>query len=210
MIPSQFRLQSVAANLIERFEGTRRSFGGRAEQARETFATLAEESTLVVARECRQYTGNAPFPELLQDEIRRSFLPRYAEIAVEQTELERSGYGSWRKGDILSRIVFAGVALVVAGLFMEFAPGILKDAGFLFVPPLLFIPELRGVMARVRYRRELQSILEDMARIQKQMENFSLPAEANDPETPHQQDDPVARWRSQRAQAAQNASRNVE
>jgi hypothetical protein len=176
MVPSQFRLETVSLHLIERLEGPRRAFAGREDDAASTFDRLAQETAAGAAAECREYMGDDPFPGQLVEEIRRSFVPRYTRIAVEQTALEVSGYGSWRKGDLLARAVTGVLALVVALLLQRILPALLEDVVWLGVPVVVFLPELRGVVHRLHYRRELQSLVDDMARIQQQLDAY-IPAD---------------------------------
>src|SRR4029078_4088404 len=54
----------------------------------------------------------------LQHEVVETALSRYLRSAVEQTRKERTGYGVWRGGDLLARLVFALIGLTIGGIII--------------------------------------------------------------------------------------------
>jgi hypothetical protein len=171
MVPRDFRLESVAARLVERLEGTRRTYAD-AKAANEAFSQAASD---MVAEASAEYAdlGVDPLADaqkaLLEREIRDTFLPRYTRIATEMTTREQRRFGLGPLAEPLGRIATFVVALfvVVFGLkfAFEFRP-LFALLPVLLATPLL--PDVASILANRRYERELQVLVDDMAKIQEQ------------------------------------------
>jgi len=103
----------------------------------------------------------------LERSLREDAFTRYCAAAEKQTALEQAGYGIWRGGDLLSRIVL-GAAGLVAGAFIARAPFIpLPTSADLVVMGLALgtpaLPDLQVWLYQRRYRKALAKIVEDMA-----------------------------------------------
>ncbi len=172
MIPLAFRLDTVSVHLVERLEGARRSYVDRPEDAIPAFAEMARNLVEDAARECLEYVDDPQYPDLMRREIIETFLPRYTRLALEHNELEKAGYGAWRGGDPLARLLALVGGVFVAGMISRF---FLSPVVALLWPlafSLPFTPEIRAFWYRFRYRRELQAIVDDMGRIHAQLDVY--------------------------------------
>ncbi|MEL6347751.1 MAG: hypothetical protein AAFV53_31890 [Myxococcota bacterium] len=173
MPPSSYELDTVAANLIERMEGARRTWQGDPDAAAAGLSRIAEESIDRVSREYDAIMGSADgWPAVLRRELMETFLPRYIRLATEHNALEADGYGAWRGGDPVARIIAtAGAilgALAIETIFRHPITLILLVAA-LFVP---LMPEIRAWYHRRRYVRLLQEAVDDMGRIQSELDRY--------------------------------------
>jgi len=170
----------VAANLIERLEGPRRTWMGQPDAAARGFARIADESLDSVIIEYEGVMGVDGWGPLLRREITETFLPRYTRLAIAHNAIEERGYGAWRGGDPLGRVVSTGFALLVAlaieQIFRHPATLVLL-VGALLVP---LMPELRAWYYRSQYARQLQQAVDDLGRIQRELERYAS-ASAGDP-----------------------------
>lgn len=172
MVPSDFRLDTVSVRLVERLEGARRSYLDRPEQAPQAFGRIAEEFVAGAAAEAAEYADGAEFPTVLRREILETFLPRYTRLALEHNALERGRFGAWRGGDPLARVVGGGAAAVAAILASRFLPAPLAAIAWAFALSVALLPELRAIWFRRRYQRDLQALVDDMGRIQDNLEHY--------------------------------------
>ncbi len=165
MIPSDFRLDTVSVHLVERLEGARRSYVDRPDQAPPAFLRIAEELVADAAAEVGEYSDEGDYPVVLRREILETFLPRYTRLALEHNALEKRRFGAWRAGDPVARLVTTGAAILAAAIFSRFFPSVFAAVAWLFVVMVALMPELRATWYRRVYRRDLQAVVDDMARI---------------------------------------------
>ena len=177
MIPSDYRLETVCARLVERLEGSRRSYQGRWADAVPVFHELAEEH---VAAAMGEFEGlglginTSEHGEFLSQEVKQTFLPRYLGLAEGLTQREADGFGFG-----MFEPIFGRFALLLFGIL-----------GFIFMERLAFrfpyawglaflslalpaFPDLSRWSTRRRYRRQLGEILQDMHRVQEQSQIYS-------------------------------------
>jgi len=173
MTASSYRLDTVSANLIEHLEGARRTWLGQPDAAREGFRRIAEETVGKVLAEYQELFGDSDWGHTLRREILDTFLPRYERLALDHNDLEDQGYHSWRGGDPIARIVATLATLAVALAAERVLHHPVTLLGFLFVVLVPFAPELRGVYYRRRYRKLLQEVVNDMGRIQDELERYA-------------------------------------
>ncbi len=179
MVPSDFRLDTVCVHLVERLEGSRRSYLDRPEQALPAFRRIAEELVASAASEAAEYVDDPDHPQLLQREVLETFLPRYTRLALEFNELEKRRFGAWRQGDPIARVITTGLAIFGAAVLSRFFPSVLAAVAWLFVVLVATMPELRAAWFKRLYQRDLQAVVDDMARIQDHLDVYS-PTERTD------------------------------
>lgn len=170
MIPNDYRLEQVAAGLVERLDGARASFDD-AEQARAAFARMTDEHLDAVEAEWRALGWN-DHPErhaaFLRREIEGTFLPRFTREAVRITASEGGGHGLGGLATPIGRLLLVGVTLGAIFLFGRFVylpwiwPLLLA---FLALP---FLPDVLAWLAQRSYRQALERAVGDMARMQDQ------------------------------------------
>ncbi len=185
MTPSDHRLDHVSARLIERLEGSRRSWHAPDVVAAES-ARVAEEHLTGAVAELRQLT---PGPEgerqaaFLRTEIERTVLPRYVELAGRYNDLERRSYGFGKLGEPLGRAAVAILALLFTWLVLLrflWEPVVWPLIPLLFSVPLW--PDLAAWTYRRRLVRDLQALVDDAGKIQEQATAYvSLSADELDP-----------------------------
>ena len=176
MIPSEYKLDFIVARLIERLEGTRRSYRHEnPEGAESAFARIADEHLEAALGEYRE-VAMSDHPELhetfIRREVKETFLPRYTRLALEANASEANGFGLGAMGGILGRLLFGLLAL---GCLL-----ILPKTGFIktflgllpFVLALPFLPDLLRFLFQRKHRRELTEIVADMNLIQERIEDY--------------------------------------
>jgi hypothetical protein len=173
MIPSDFRLDTVSVHLVERLEGARRSYLDRPGEAPPAFLRIAEELVSDAAAEVREYTDDVEYPAVLRREILETFLPRYTRLALEHNALERERFGAWRQGDPVARLITTGAAIFVAALFSRFFPSVFAAVAWLMVVLVALMPELRAFWYKRIYQRDLQAVVDDMARIHDHLDVYT-------------------------------------
>ena len=172
----------MTAAVVERLEGARRTWLTDPEAARAGLARIGAEHVERVIAEHDELMGDDGTGAALRREVIDTMLPRYLRLALDHNELEHIGYKSWRKGDPVARIAATVAALLLAYVVTRLvhSPVVFTLFGLaLFVP---FVPELRAGWYRRRYQAELQSLVDDMLRIQTELDRF--PAAVTTPSEP--------------------------
>ncbi len=175
MVPDEYRLEHVSLRLIDRLEGARRSFG--ADRAPVEFRRIADELLLAATSEYRTVALEDPSAqvEFLRRELIDTFLPRYTQVAVDMTAREARGYGLGILADPAGRVFLALIAAAIA--FAEFRVGgaRLGLTGVALFAVLPFVPDLVAYATRRRHESNLQTIVDDMTRIQNQRDAYAAP-----------------------------------
>lgn len=172
MAPASFRLDTLAANLIERLEPVRRAHLDAPETARAMIEKTTKEIADNVARECRAVVGDEVQARRIETESRATFLPRYARLAIEQNKVERRE--AITPGNVvMQRFLPLLMGFVGANLMMRLAPGPWELVFYLMPLLALFWPEWIGAWARRRYRTELQDLADDLGQLQEADERLS-------------------------------------
>lgn len=178
MVPTDYRLDFVTARLIERLDGTRRSYVGESDQAAEAFYRIATEHIDAAMGEFRglaDLTEVEAHADFLRHEVLDTALPRYQRVALAMTADEARHWGLGSLGSPVGRVVLVGLALVglfILSRFIAYAavwPLVLADLAFPLVPDLL------GVLRKRQYKRELESLVADMGTIQDEATHYARP-----------------------------------
>jgi hypothetical protein len=164
---SSFDFGNVLFAVLQECEHVRRALLPNEAQGR---LMEAARRKLGEIRESYVENGGTPgYWEELEREVIETALPAYIPEAVEQTRLEKSGYGVWRRGDAVARVVFTLGGLILGGLIIKspFIP-IAEDifAFGLAVGGLLF-PEIMQLVADFRHSRLLNRTIADAEKYQK-------------------------------------------
>lgn len=169
MVPADFRLDTIAAHLIERLEGARPTFADDPAKAEATFQEIAHDVVRAASREASEYVDDPNHPDRLVHEVMHTFLPRYTRLAVDQNHLEKTHFGAWRGGDPLVRIGLTLVAVAVAAVVSRELPLPLEVVVWSSAALVPLSPAIRRSWFRYRFQKDLQAILDDMGRIQDQL-----------------------------------------
>ena len=165
MAPPSFRLDTLAANLIERLEPVRRAHLDDPAATRSAIEATTAEIAKNVAGECRELMGDDTQAQRIERECAATFLPRYVRLAVEQNYAERRA-ALTPANLVLQRFLPLFAGMIAARVMMVLAPGP-WDLTFALLPFFgLFWPEWLGMLARRRYRAELQALADDLGQLQ--------------------------------------------
>lgn len=172
MLPSDYRLDFVAARLLERLEGMRPTFAGRPDEATLAFERAAKEQIEAALSEFREVVGEADAAHqggFLRREVRETLLPRYHRLATRMTADEEGSYGLGRLASPLGRIglvAFSLLFLFPLSRWIYLPVSWPVDFAFIALP---FVPDLARALRRRQYERQLRALLGDMTRIQDQV-----------------------------------------
>ena len=176
MTALSYRLDTLALNLIERLEGARRTWATEPDAARGELTRIASEQLARMLAEHDELMDTPGWSDMARRELLETFLPRYLRLAVDQNALEERGYNAWRRGDPVARVV-GGVAAISAAMVLarliHHPMALLAFAFALCVP---FLPDIRRLHFRRRYRSALQEVVDDMGRIQGELDRFPVAA----------------------------------
>ena len=113
---SSFDFGNVLFAVLQECEHVRRGL-----LPNEAHGRLIEAARRKLAEVRESYVENGGTPgywEELEREVLETSMPAYIPEAIEQTRLEQSGYGVWRRGDAVARLVFTLIGLVLGGLIV--------------------------------------------------------------------------------------------
>lgn len=176
MYPDRFRLPFLSGVLIAAAERRRPGLGPWSpqveEQLRQAFQTELED----VRQSFLETFDDPAWFARIEEKIQEIALPRYLVEAKRETDLEQRGFGLWRGGDLVSRIVW-GLGGFALGVFLVRAPFIpiptswdlLAFAMLLLCP---FIPDAQIALHRRKHRLALQAIVEDLQDAEAKLELY--------------------------------------
>lgn len=176
MVPSDYRLPNLANGLIARLEGTRRSYAGDPQAAKEEFERIALAHVEAAGTELLDLgvvDDAAQHLEFLRGEVRQTFLPRYTRLATEMNRLESNGFGMGPLADPIGRAALVVMALVGFVVFLRLIYLPWAWPLFLLDLSLPLWPDILRTLYRRRYARQLQSVIDDLAAVQEQATAFA-------------------------------------
>ena len=113
-----------------------------------------------------------PYLRALVAELESALPARWRAIAAPFSDLETRGFGIWRHGDFVARVVYVFTGLVVGGLCVAapFIPIWEKWFPFALAVGGWWLPDAQSWLHRRRYARRLGEIVRDMAGAQPALE----------------------------------------
>ncbi|WP_257446210.1 hypothetical protein [Archangium lipolyticum] len=173
MYPEQFRLPQVTEHVLAWLERRRPGFG---EWSDEVEAQLLAEARLALADVTHRFSEVAEDPgywNRLERGVFTVVLPRYFQLAREHHALQRRKYGLWRGGDLLSRAAYTGAGIAAAvAIALTRVPDWFEPLPFAFILFGPFLPDMQQSFFERRYRRQLTTLVRDMAVEQQQLEAY--------------------------------------
>ena len=166
MTVSSYRLDTVAASLVSRMEAARPFYAHRPDALEPAFTDIATEEIDRVIAEHDEIMGEPGYGARLRRELLQTFLPRYLVLARDHNALEEAGYRAWMKGHPVARVlsvVFSLLGGLAVVRLVHHPAALLAMAGVVVAP---FVPELRRWWYRRSYAGLLQSLVDDLGRIQ--------------------------------------------
>jgi hypothetical protein len=167
MLP-EFSARAVSLQVIDRLERRRADLVADEALVRgEVDDALAD-----VARDYEAAELPRSYLEALVSEVRQTLPTRWLDEARRFTALERRGFGLWRSGDLVARIVYLFVGLAVGGLCVEapFIPIWEKWFPFALAIGAWWLPDGQVAWHRRRYARGLGALVRDLDRAQPALE----------------------------------------
>ncbi len=170
---TRYSLPELTAHLIALLERRRTAFDGWND---ETEAALTKEATAALAEAHTGFVELADDPAYWQKTehtLLTVALPRYLNLAKAQDALERSAYGAWRHGDLISRVAYAAAGLISGIIIIRTAiPDWLEP-----LPIALFLggpllPDLQAWRAKRKYAKALSGLVDDMAQEQRDVREY--------------------------------------
>jgi hypothetical protein len=172
MTTASYRLDSICGNLIERLEGARRTWRADPESAARGLRRVAVEQLDRVLADYEEMYDGAAWPDTVRREVLETFLPRYTRLAIDHNHLEERGYDAWRNGDPIARLIGGLVALSAAGVLVRVVHHPASLVAFVVALAVPFVPEIRRFYFRRQYGQLLQEVVDDMSRIQAELDRY--------------------------------------
>jgi hypothetical protein len=164
----EFSAGAVTTEVIEHLERRRPAI-----VADEAMVRAEVERALEPVR--REYADSGLPPrylEALEGEVRAALPTRWRAVAEPFTRLEQSGFGTWRGGDVVARVTYVFVGLLVGGLILKapFIPIWEKWFPFALAVGAWWLPDLQTRWHRRRYAHRLGEIVAQMHTAQKALD----------------------------------------
>ena len=176
MITAEYKLDYVVARLIERLEGTRRTFKPDGlDDLQKHFTQIARDYVSTAMNEFRE-VGLSEQADLhvafIEREVMQTFLPRYVRLANDANRNESSQYGLRWFGGLAGRLALGGISLASLVLMPRLR---LQGMFYPALPVLLmlpFLPDITRWFYERRHRNALQQIVNDMSVIQESQTDY--------------------------------------
>jgi hypothetical protein len=175
MVPDKYRLESIGRFLIDSFERRRPALETWSPAVEDELRVESEQELQQMERQCIELgVDDPPYWQRVRGALAAVLLPRYAALAREEVALSRRDYGLWRGGDLIARLAFAGLGLVLGGLAVaipwipvteKWVPWALFVAG-------PFLPDAYFWWYRRKYRKGLEVLVEDLARAGNSLDTY--------------------------------------
>lgn len=172
MAPPGFRLDTLTAQLVSRLEPVRQAHLDDPAAARAAFSRIVSDASRDLASECRSVLGDEAQARRIEREAVETFLPRYARLAMEQSQDELQTTWLLRTG-IPSRVVATALTGVLVTALVEGLRLPWLAVLYLLVGLAPVFPEVRLWTARRAYQQRLQELAEDMLQLQRADEALS-------------------------------------
>lgn len=163
LYPTQYQLPELTAHLVALLERRRAAFEAWDDATEDALRDEARRALEEAGRQFRELADDAAYWGRTTAQLLEVSLPRYLKVARAQHELERRKYGLWRGGDLLSRALYAVGGLVVGLVILRTpVPDWLEPIPLAFFVGGPLLPDLQVWVARRRYRKQLDRLVQDM------------------------------------------------
>ena len=167
---SAYNYSNVIFAVLQDCEHRRRSFAFAEEEAGEKLMECAREQLRRVgAGYLDDGVGSPAYWRELEKEVLETVMPQYIPAAIEQNRRELRGYGVWRGGDLVARVLFAFTALIIAAFLLRVPvlPFWSKGFNFLLVLAAWFLPELLRMVSEHKHYRLLNRLVHEGEKYQR-------------------------------------------
>lgn len=189
----EYDFGTVVYAVLQDCEHRRRAFDD--DEFESSVMTCAKQKLAQVKKAYDEFGGSAVYWEALEKEVLHAVVPQYVDPALEITQLERNGFGVWRKGDLAARLAFALIGLIVGSLIIliPWIPIFENMFAFALTVGGFMYPDLKRFMFERRYAKTLNKLISDSATYQQTSNLHYMTAteleSAFQPSEPRQLDD---------------------
>lgn len=179
---TEFSARAVALQVVEHLERRRQAIATHP-------AAIAEEvknAMVPVRKAYLDYELPRGYLDALETELVETLPSQWRAVAEPYTRLEGMRFRLWRGGDVIARIVYVFLGLVIGGLAVE-APFIpIWEKWFPFVLAVLawWLPDVQIRFHKRRYARELGAIVAALERAQPALDQNMTIGELSSPDYP--------------------------
>ncbi|HEX6086810.1 MAG TPA: hypothetical protein VF266_19930 [Thermoanaerobaculia bacterium] len=162
----EYDFGSIVFVVLEELEHRRRSL--ERDELEFRLKETAKAKLKQIKRAFDEFGGSPSYWATLETEVLETALPQYVDAAEEMNELERSGYGVWRKGDPAARFAFAVGGLFVGSIIiaLPFIPVMEAMTAFALAGAGAVYPEIKRYTHERRHFRTLNRLVNDAAAYQ--------------------------------------------
>jgi hypothetical protein len=162
----EYDFAQVVFVVLQECEHRRRSFASDA-LGRE-LESIARHKLQEIKRAYDEFGGSAGYWETLQKEVLDTALPQYVIAAAEMNEMERTGFGVFRRGDVAARLIFALGGLLIGSIIiaLPFIPIVEDLFAFALTGIGFFYPDIVRFTWERRHARLLNRLITDADRYQ--------------------------------------------
>ena len=163
----EYDFGSIVYVVLQDCEHRRRAFDEDEHFARQVRA-CATEKLAQIKRAYDEFGGSTVYWDALKKEVLETALPQYIDSAQEMTELERSGFGVWRKGDLSGRLIYALIGLVIGSILIAipWIPIVENMFAFALTAGGFLYPDLKRFLYERRYAKALNKLIAESAAYQ--------------------------------------------
>jgi hypothetical protein len=161
--PSQYQPGELTAHVVALLERRRAAFEDWSDANEASLMEEARRALAEAGAQFREVADDAEHWRRVTEQVLTVAMPRYLKLAREQHRQEKSAYGAWRGGDLLSRAAFAIGGLVVGVVVFRTAlPDWLEPLPLAFFIGGPMIPDVQGWLGRRRHAKSLATLVDDM------------------------------------------------
>ena len=175
MVPEKYQLPAVGQFLLEQFELRRPGIREWSPQIEAQLRRDAEGELQLMEKQLREMgMDDSGYWQRVRRALDEILLPRYGTMTTAEIELARRDYGIWRGGDLIARATFALAGFLVGIVCVEvpyipiqakWFPALLLVLGPLFPDGVMWLH-------RRRWRKKLQSLVEDLGRASETLDTY--------------------------------------
>ena len=130
--------------------------------------SIAVEKLAQIKAAYDEFGGSATYWDSLQKEVLVTAMPQYIPAAAEMNELEQSGFGVFRRGDVAARLIFALGGLLIGSIIiaLPFIPIVEDLFAFALTGLGFFYPDIVRFTYERRHARLLNRLITEADRYQ--------------------------------------------
>src|SRR5450755_3293275 len=165
---SEYSASAVATEIIAHLERRRPEIVDDEERVKEEVRL----ALVPMRRAYQEYELPMEYMDALEVEILGTLPARWRAVAQPFTALEKKSYGLWRGGDVVARVTYVFLGLVVGGLCVEapFIPIWEKWFPFLLAIAAWWLPDAQKRFQKRAYSKSLGQVVNALAGAQPQLD----------------------------------------